>query len=64
MDQKVYNARTFASRIGISESTVRRMLKDKIIPHRRIGERVIFTEDDAAVFLASCAVPSTIAGNR
>jgi len=44
--------------LGISPSTIRNGVKSKVIPHHRIGDRIIFTQRDLEEFLEQCAIPS------
>ena len=48
-----------AEHLGVSIPTVRRLLRDGALPHHRIGDRVVFTDEDLSAFLASVAVPAT-----
>ena len=44
--------------LGVSEVSIRRFVKEKRIPHRRIGDRILFTESDIEDYLASIKVPA------
>ena len=60
----IYNKKEFAKTIGISVDTVNRYLKNGKLPHRKIGDRVVFTEGDLKAFLDLCAVPAVNALSR
>ena len=49
---------TVAAHLGVSTSTVRRLLADGVLPHHRIGKRIVFTSDDLEKFLSACAKPA------
>ena len=55
----VFNKSTAAKALGISVETIDRYRKNGKLPHRKIGDRIIFTESDLTHFLDACAVPST-----
>jgi hypothetical protein len=59
MDKLSYNKREAAEMLGISLNTLNRYKNLGKIPHRKIGDRVLFTDGDLTVFLDSCAVPAT-----
>jgi excisionase family DNA binding protein len=42
--------------LNISEISIRRLVKDGRIQHRRIGDRILFTEADIDAFLESVKV--------
>ena len=47
-----------SKKLGVSEITVRRLIKKKSIPHRRIGDRYLFTESDIENYLESVKIPA------
>jgi len=53
----IYHIKDLALKFHVSIITIRRLIKNKKIPFRRIGKRYFFTEDDIQVFLSSSAVP-------
>jgi excisionase family DNA binding protein len=52
------NIKQAAGELGISEVTVRRLIRLRRIPYRKIGGIYRFTEDDLAQFIATVRVPS------
>lgn len=42
--------REFSKAIGVSISTVRSLRRAGVIPHVRVGRRVLYTRDDVAEF--------------
>jgi excisionase family DNA binding protein len=54
-----FTKREAAEKLGISLNTLNRYKNLGKIPHRKIGDRVLFTDGDLAAFLDSCAVPAT-----
>ena len=42
--------------LNVSEITIRRLVKDGCIQHRRIGDRILFTEGDVDSYLESVKV--------
>jgi len=48
-----------AKALGISANTLDRLKNRGKIPHRKIGDRTVFTGGDLAAFLDSCFVPAT-----
>ena len=55
----VYSKKNAAKALGISLSTLNKYHAMEKVPHRRIGDRILFTESDLAAFLDICAVPAT-----
>ena len=47
-----------AEKLGISEVTVRRLIKLRRIPYRKIGDRYLFTESDIDSYLEVVKVPA------
>jgi excisionase family DNA binding protein len=45
-----------SERLGISEVTLRRLIRFRRIPFRRIGDRILFTETDINDYLESVKV--------
>jgi excisionase family DNA binding protein len=52
------NIKQVAGELGISEVTVRRLIRLQRIPYRKIGGVYRFTEDDLAQFINTVRVPS------
>jgi excisionase family DNA binding protein len=51
------DATAAATLLGISERSLRRLVAQGSIAHRKIGRRTLFSADDLAEFSASCRVP-------
>lgn len=47
-----------ARRLGVAESTVRQMVRDRRVPHIRLGRVVRFSEQNYADILAAHTVPA------
>lgn len=47
-----------AAHLGISERTLRRRVRDKVITHLRPGGQVRFTVADLDEYLVGCTVPA------
>jgi excisionase family DNA binding protein len=52
------NIKQAAGELGISEVTVRRLIRLRRIPYRKIGGVYRFTEDDLIQFINTVRVPS------
>ncbi|GHV28981.1 hypothetical protein AGMMS4952_13900 [Spirochaetia bacterium] len=52
------NIKQAAGELGISEITVRRLIRLRRIPYRKIGGIYRFTDDDIAQFLIISRVPA------
>ncbi|WP_010252947.1 helix-turn-helix domain-containing protein [Treponema primitia] len=52
------NIKQAAGELGISEVTVRRLIRLRRIPYRKIGGVYRFTEDDLTQFITTVRVPS------
>ncbi|GHV75103.1 hypothetical protein AGMMS49940_24050 [Spirochaetia bacterium] len=52
------NIKQAAGELGISEITVRRLIRLRRIPYRKIGDIYRFTDDDIAQFLIISRVPA------
>jgi excisionase family DNA binding protein len=52
------NIKQAAGELGISEVTVRRLIRMRRIPYRKIGGVYRFTEDDLDQFINTARVPS------
>ena len=55
----VFNKKAAAKILGISIETLDRYRKNGKLPHRKIGDRILFTEKDLTDFIETCAVPAT-----
>ena len=55
----VYNKTEAAKALRVSPGTLNRYLNIGKLPHRKIGDRVVFTEGDLVAFLEACAVNAT-----
>jgi excisionase family DNA binding protein len=56
---RTYLVREVATLLGVAASTVYDMVRQRKIPHRRIGTgrgRIVFTQQDVQEFLDSCKV--------
>jgi len=47
-----------SERLGVSEITVRRLIKLRRISYRKIGDRYLFSEADISSYLDSISVPA------
>jgi excisionase family DNA binding protein len=47
-----------ANTLGISEVTMRRLIKAKKISYRKIGDRYLFAQNDIDDYIASVRVPA------
>ena len=54
----IFNKKTAAKTLGLSEETINRAMKAGLLPYRKCGQRVVFTESDLTTYLAACAVPA------
>jgi excisionase family DNA binding protein len=52
------NIKQAAGELGISEVTVRRLIRLRRIPFRKIGSVYRFTEEDLAEFVTTARIPS------
>jgi len=50
---KVYTAKATAAMLQICTETLRRIVRQDGIQHRRVGRRILFTEADIAAILES-----------
>jgi predicted site-specific integrase-resolvase len=57
---KVYTAKATAAMLQICTETLRRIVRNDGIQHRRIGRRIIFTESDIAAILESRAMTGAV----
>jgi excisionase family DNA binding protein len=46
-----------AKELSVAPITIRRLVRDKAIPHRRIGCRILFTETDIAEYIEASKQP-------
>jgi excisionase family DNA binding protein len=53
------NIKQAAGKLGISEVTLRRLIRLKRIPYRKIGSVYRFTDEDITQFVTSVRVSST-----
>jgi excisionase family DNA binding protein len=51
----------FAQLVGLSLSTVRKLRASGLVPHTRIGKRVLYTQSDVNAFLAAHRQPAEAA---
>jgi excisionase family DNA binding protein len=56
----IFNKSSAAKALNISVETLDRYTKSGKVPHRRIGNRVLFTECDLITFLDNCSIPATV----
>ena len=57
---KVYTAKDTAAMLQICTETLRRIVRNDGIQHRRIGRRILFTEADIAAILESRAMTGAV----
>jgi hypothetical protein len=57
---KVYTAKATAAMLQICTETLRRIVRNDGIQHRRIGRRILFTEADIAAILESRAMTGAV----
>jgi phage antirepressor YoqD-like protein len=57
---KVYTAKQTAAMLQICCETLRRIVRNDGIQHRRIGRRILFTEADIAAILESRAMTGAV----
>jgi phage antirepressor YoqD-like protein len=57
---KVYSAKDTAAMLQICTETLRRIVRNDGIQHRRIGRRILFTEADIAAILESRAMTGAV----
>lgn len=57
---KVYTAKQTAAMLQICTETLRRIVRNDGIQHRRIGRRILFTESDIAAILESRAMVGAV----
>jgi excisionase family DNA binding protein len=55
----LYDVTTTASILSISKPTVIRLKKSGKLKFHRIGDRILFSEDDISSFIKSCASDTT-----
>jgi excisionase family DNA binding protein len=53
---EIFTKAEAAKKLKISVETINRAMKAGLLPYRKCGERVIFTESDLAAYLENCAV--------
>jgi excisionase family DNA binding protein len=54
----LYSVSQAAKELGIAQITVRRLIKFKRIPYRKIGDRYLFSQEDIDSFLEAVKVPA------
>jgi len=57
---KVYTAKQTAAMLQICTETLRRIVRNDGIQHRRVGRRILFTESDIAAILESRATVGAV----
>jgi len=57
---KVYTAKATAAMLQICTETLRRIVRNDGIQHRRVGRRILFTESDIAAILESRAMVGAV----
>jgi len=55
----IFNKRSASKALGISIETLDKFRKKGSLPFHRIGDQIIFTEDDLLAFLKKCSIPAT-----
>ena len=54
---EVFDMKAAARRLGISSHTLRVLVRQKRVPHHRLGRRIVFTADDVVSILKATEVP-------
>ena len=57
--QQIFNKKAAAKALNISVVTLNRYTKNGRIPHRRIGDRVLYCESDLNAFIDACLIPAS-----
>jgi len=57
MNETTFSVKAVAQELGLSIPTVYKLVGEGRLPHRRLGNRILFTKDDLALFLSEKAVP-------
>lgn len=55
----LFDVKTTSARLSISQPTIRRLVKTGKLKFHRIGDRVLFSEDDILSFIKSCSFETT-----
>lgn len=55
MNKLMYSVKEAAQTLGVSESTVRALIKDKTLPAKKIGSKIVIDIADLEAFVASLA---------
>ena len=53
----VFDMKAAAKRLGISPHTLRMLVRQRRVPHHRLGRRIVFTADDVLGILKAAEVP-------
>jgi predicted site-specific integrase-resolvase len=56
----VCSRRAAAKFLCISGETLDRYRKSGKLPYHKIGDRILFTENDLLTFLDACSIPATV----
>ena len=57
MHEGVFDLKEAARRVGVSHHTLRVLVRRRLVPHHRVGRRIIFTAQDVATILKDTEVP-------
>jgi len=57
MNLGALDVKAVSQELGLSVPTVYKLVGEGRLPHRRLGNRILFTNDDLALFLSENAVP-------
>jgi excisionase family DNA binding protein len=55
-ERKLISIKELAALVGVSVPTINRRKRDGLLPHHKIGSRVVLTPEDVTAFLDSCKV--------
>ena len=58
------NDRAAGELLGVSRHTVRKLVRERAIPHYRVGRRVVFDADELAAWLRARRVAPADEGTR
>jgi|SoiMetStandDraft_2_1073263.scaffolds.fasta_scaffold4476793_1 excisionase family DNA binding protein len=57
-DDSLRSVREAAAVLGVSPHTVRHWVRDRRLPHRRLGRRILFSTDDLGRVIRAARVPA------
>ena len=53
----IFDMRAAAKHLGISPHTLRVLVRQRRVPHHRIGRRIVFTREDVSGILKAAEIP-------